>query len=132
MTGLDPSAANIDVARQHAAVDPLTRTIRYEAATVEEFIGTCIVLNGTDRVATHRRQKHTYTAASPAHRCFHAVVASEVIEHVESPPAFMEALAGAVSSSPPEEEVGRDQRTSMSVVVVGWLKTLAYTAAWTQ
>lgn len=39
VTGLDPSPANIDVARRHAAVDPLTQNIRYEAAAVEEFIG---------------------------------------------------------------------------------------------
>lgn len=39
VTGLDPSPANIDVARKHAAADPLTRGIRYEAAPVEEFIG---------------------------------------------------------------------------------------------
>jgi hypothetical protein len=39
VTGLDPATANIDVARRHAAVDPLTQGIRYEAATVEEFIG---------------------------------------------------------------------------------------------
>ncbi len=39
VTGLDPSPANIDVARTHAAVDPLTQGIRYEAASVEEFIG---------------------------------------------------------------------------------------------
>jgi hypothetical protein len=36
-------------------------------------------------------------AAAPAHRRFHAVVASEVIEHVESPQSFLQALTGAVS-----------------------------------
>lgn len=44
---------------------------------------------------------HTPAAVGDAHRRFHAVVASEVIEHVESPPDFMRALAGAVSLLPP-------------------------------
>jgi 2-polyprenyl-6-hydroxyphenyl methylase/3-demethylubiquinone-9 3-methyltransferase len=39
VTGIDPSVHNIDVARQHAGVDPLTRGIHYEKATAEEMLG---------------------------------------------------------------------------------------------
>lgn len=39
VTGIDPSVHNIDVARQHAGVDPLTRGICYEKATAEEMLG---------------------------------------------------------------------------------------------
>lgn len=39
MTGIDPALANIDVAIQHASIDPLTQNIRYEHATAEEFLG---------------------------------------------------------------------------------------------
>ncbi len=50
-----------------------------------------------DDVLTITDMPEPPTAAAPAHRRFHAAVASEVIEHVESPPAFLQALAGAVS-----------------------------------
>lgn len=37
VVGVDPSPENVAVASAHAKVDPLTRTIRYEATTAEEL-----------------------------------------------------------------------------------------------
>ena len=37
VTGIDPSPENVAVASAHAQGDPLTRSIRYEAATAEEL-----------------------------------------------------------------------------------------------
>lgn len=37
MTGIDPSSENVAVASLHAQGDPLTRGIRYEAATAEHL-----------------------------------------------------------------------------------------------
>lgn len=37
VTGIDPSPENVAVASAHAQGDPLTRSIRYKAATAEEL-----------------------------------------------------------------------------------------------
>lgn len=37
VTGIDPSSENVAVASSHAQGDPLTRGIRYEAATAEHL-----------------------------------------------------------------------------------------------
>jgi SAM-dependent methyltransferase len=39
VTGVDPSKESIEVARAHARIDPLTRSIQYEHTTVEELEG---------------------------------------------------------------------------------------------
>lgn len=39
VTGIDPSAENITVAKEHAVIDPRTATIRYEQMTAEELRG---------------------------------------------------------------------------------------------
>ncbi|CAN0110117.1 unnamed protein product, partial [Laminaria digitata] len=68
VTGIDPSPENVAVASAHAQGDPLTRTIRYEAATAEE-----LEARGS---------------------CFDLVASLEVIEHVDDHQGFVSALAG--------------------------------------
>jgi SAM-dependent methyltransferase len=70
VTSIDPSGENVAVARAHSAADPATAHIDYRQTTVEEV------------------------AASG--RTFDAVCALEVIEHVETPMAFITACATCV------------------------------------
>lgn len=70
--GIDVNEAGIDAAEAHAALDPaLAGRLRYSAGTVE--------------------------VEAAAGRRYDAVVASEVIEHVASVPAFCSALVGATA-----------------------------------
>lgn len=64
VTGIDPSEENIEVAHRHAKKINL-RNVAYEAKTIEHF-QTC---NST---------------------LFDAVIASEVVEHVDNPELFIE------------------------------------------
>lgn len=65
MIGLEPAEPSIQVAKQHAARDPILRDrLTYECTTVEEYVG-----------RTDLQQVDL-------------VVASEVIEHVANPPLF--------------------------------------------
>lgn len=68
MTSIDPSDVNIGVASRHSSTDPLTSNIEYKQTTVEELARTG--------------------------RKFDVVCSLEVIEHVETPLAFV----GACSS----------------------------------
>ena len=70
VTSIDPSSENVAVARAHSAADPATAGIDYRQTTVEDL------------------------AASG--RQFDAVCALEVIEHVETPSAFVAACAACV------------------------------------
>mmetsp|Transcript_2788 Transcript_2788/g.3868 ORF Transcript_2788/g.3868 Transcript_2788/m.3868 type:complete len:239 (-) Transcript_2788:5440-6156(-) len=63
VTGIDPSIENINVAKEHCKIDPLTANINYQALTVEEM------------------------ASSGAK--FDAVCSLEVIEHVKYPQHFV-------------------------------------------
>ena len=63
VTAIDPSEENIRVAKQHSLVDPQTSSIEYHCTTVEDL------------------------AASG--KSFDAVCSLEVLEHVESPLAFV-------------------------------------------
>lgn len=67
VTGIDPSHENVAVASAHSLGDPLTRGIKYEAATAEELEA--------------RGERYDMVAAL------------EVIEHVENPPGFVSSLA---------------------------------------
>ena len=63
--GLEPSEPSVQVAKQHAARDPLLHScLTYECTTLEEYVERA----GTQQVDL--------------------VVASEVIEHVANPPLF--------------------------------------------
>lgn len=65
MIGLEPAEPSIQVAKQHAARDPILRDrLTYECTTVEEYVG-----------RTDLQQVDL-------------VVASEVVEHVANPPLF--------------------------------------------
>lgn len=70
VTSIDPSAMNIAIASKHSSVDPLTSTISYKQTTVEEM-----ALTG---------QK------------FDVVCSLEVIEHVETPMAFVAACGSCL------------------------------------
>ena len=67
MTSIDPSDVNIAVASRHSSTDPLTSNIEYKQTTVEEL--------------------------ARAGRKFDVVCSLEVIEHVETPLAFVSACA---------------------------------------
>ena len=63
--GLEPGEPSIQVAKQHAARDPILQgRLTYECTTLEEYVGRA----GTQQVDL--------------------VVASEVVEHVANPPLF--------------------------------------------
>ena len=65
MIGLEPAEPSVQVAKQHAARDPILQDrLTYECTTLEEYVGRA----GTEQVDL--------------------VVASEVIEHVANPPLF--------------------------------------------
>ena len=65
MIGLEPAEPSIQVAKQHAARDPILRDrLTYECTTVEEYVG------------------------RPDLEQADLVVASEVVEHVANPPLF--------------------------------------------
>ena len=65
MIGLEPAEPSVQVAKQHAARDPILHDrLTYECTTLEEYVGRA----GTEQVDL--------------------VVASEVIEHVTNPPLF--------------------------------------------
>mmetsp|Transcript_30070 Transcript_30070/g.28738 ORF Transcript_30070/g.28738 Transcript_30070/m.28738 type:complete len:308 (-) Transcript_30070:369-1292(-) len=70
VTSVDPSAMNIAIASNHSSVDPLTSSINYKQTTVEE-----IALSGRE---------------------FDAVCSLEVIEHVETPLAFVAACSSCL------------------------------------
>ncbi|KAK9861105.1 hypothetical protein WJX84_002414 [Apatococcus fuscideae] len=74
VTGIDLSAASIDLARAHATMDPqIAKSVTYQAIS-------------TDGLAQQGRS-------------FDVVIASEVIEHVDHPPAFCRSLADLTASS---------------------------------
>ena len=85
VTAIDPAAANVAAARAHAAHDPRTRGITYEACAIEEHAR---ALAGT---GTGTGTGDGDGGAAP----YDAVVALEVIEHV--PPSargvFLESIA---------------------------------------
>jgi 2-polyprenyl-6-hydroxyphenyl methylase / 3-demethylubiquinone-9 3-methyltransferase len=70
VTSIDPSDVNIKIARKHSSADPLTSTIDYCQMTVEEMAKTG--------------------------RQFDVVCSLEVIEHVETPMAFVAACGSLV------------------------------------
>eukprot|EP00937_MAST-01D_sp_MAST-1D-sp2_P002635 g2635.t1 len=72
VTAIDPAEANIRVAREHSAADPLTSGIDYRACAVEEL-----------------------AAAAGERGSFDAVAALEVIEHVApaARPLFLQSIA---------------------------------------
>lgn len=72
VTGIDPGQKLIDIARTHAAEDPtVSGKIKYICESIEDH-------------ANNNKEKYD------------AVVASEVIEHVSSKDAFMEACANVL------------------------------------
>jgi ubiquinone biosynthesis O-methyltransferase len=71
VVGVDPGAANIAVAREHAAHDPDLH-VTYAHGLVDQ-------------------------GAAQAFGSFDVVVTSEVLEHVRDPGAFVDACAGAIS-----------------------------------
>ena len=71
VTGIDPSETNIAMARHHASLDSMvSERVRYECTTVEDFVS-----SGSQ---------------------FDAVVASEVVEHVDNLGVFVNELCKLV------------------------------------
>jgi len=69
VTGVDACKENIDIAQFHCKRDPSTENIQYFCTTVEDFL------------------------ANNSELKFDAVVASEVIEHVENPQVFIQTIS---------------------------------------
>jgi len=69
VTGVDACKENIDIAKFHCSRDPTTKDIQYLCTTVEDF-------------------------AENSELKFDAVVASEVIEHVDNPQLFIQTISG--------------------------------------
>ena len=80
--GLDACTENIEAAREHLSLDPeLQERLSYQCCTVEE-VHTCWKL----QCGHICELQHAENLDGP---CYDAVVASEVIEHVDNPEIFL-------------------------------------------
>ena len=80
---MDACRENIEAAREHLSLDPdLQERLSYHCCTVEEVIFECL----TSTCDNFYKFQHAQNLEGPF---YDAVVASEVIEHVDNPEMFL-------------------------------------------
>lgn len=108
VTGIDAGAAGPEAAARHAAADPAVaaRLSYFPSTSLEQLLSSSSEGGaGGERKETHQQHRHAYDC----------VVASEVIEHVPDPSAFVRELERALKKE--EEERGGEGEPTPVVVV---------------